>query len=173
MSTSLDEMLLLGQPKQSAQNVVRYVGEDDTRFSVLMDLLFGKDNRLVQRAAHAISHCIDANPALIQPYITKLIDNLGNDPDVAVRRNTLRILQSQQIPESHQGTLYEICFKYLTSSSEPIAVKAFSMTVLSNLADLYPDLKNELIPIIKDLISTGSAGIKSRGRKVLKALGQT
>lgn len=42
----------------------------------------------------------------------------------------------------------DICFNYIASPTEAVAIKAFSLTVLSNLAAIYP----EILPEIKLLI---------------------
>jgi hypothetical protein len=51
-------------------------------------------------------------------------------------------------------------------------VKVFGMTVLANLCEKLPELKNELRIIIEDQMPYGSAGFKSRGSKILKKLQQ-
>lgn len=155
-----------GQPMQ----IARYIGNDPSLFAELMDVFFGIDKRSTQNAAHIMSYCVDAFNELVAPYLPQLIENLTKNPNTAIKRNTVRILQNQIIPKDHQGLLYDTCFGYLTSAKEPIAVKAFSMTVLANLSKIYPELSNELIPIIEELVAHGSAGIKSRGKKVLVQL---
>ena len=82
----------------------------------------------------------------------------------------MRALQYVDIPEKYQGKILDVCFRLLKSSDEPIAVKAFSMTVIFNLSKKYPDIIPELRATIKALMPNGSAGIKSRGNKVLKAI---
>ena len=42
----------------------------------------------------------------------------------------------------------DICFRYVESPNEAVAIKAFSLTVLYNLSKLYP----EIIPEVKTLI---------------------
>ena len=44
------------------------------------------------------------------------------------------------------------------------------MTVLYNLSVNIPEIKNELKLLIEDLLPYGTAGIKSRGRKILAKL---
>ena len=88
----------------------------------------------------------------------------------AVPRNILRILQFVDIPRPLQGIVTNICFDFLISKEIPVAIKAFSMTVLANIAQKEPDLKNEIISTIQIMLPYGSAGIQSRGRKVLKQL---
>lgn len=63
-----------------------------------------------------------------------------------------------------------ICFAYLESPAEALAIKVFSMTVLGNLAKLYPEIIPELKLLIEDQLPYQTAGFKSRGKKVLKVL---
>ena len=58
----------------------------------------------------------------------------------------------------------------LNSPNEPIAVKAFSMTVIFNLSKKYPDIVPELKASIEYLMPNASAGIKSRSNKILRAI---
>jgi hypothetical protein len=54
---------------------------------------------------------------------------------------------------------------------EPIAIKAFAMTVARRICEKYPELITELIPIIELLVEQKiSAGLNSRGGKELQLL---
>eukprot|EP01031_Cornospumella_fuschlensis_P001081 gene1081-1357_t len=64
-------------------------------------------------------------------------DNLHD----AIKRNTIRVLQTVEIPEELHGIAADICFQYLSNHEEAVAIKAFSMTVLFNLSKHYPELK--------------------------------
>ena len=64
----------------------------------------------------------------------------------------------------------DICFKFLESPTEALAVKVFSMGVLGNLATIYPEIKTELKLIIEEQLPNQTAGFKSRAKKVLKQL---
>ncbi len=90
----------------------------------------------------------------------------------AVKRNVIRILQFIAIPEKLLGVVTSVCFEYLASPNEPIAVRVFCMTVLANIAQKEPDLKNELRLTIQRQLSHGSTGFCSRARKVLDSLEQ-
>ena len=94
------------------------------------------------------------------------------EPDVhaAVKRNVIRIFQDVDIPRKLAGKIATVCFEMLGSAKEPIAVKVFSMTVLANIARQEPDLKHEICILIDQQMPTGSAGFRSRGRKILKQL---
>ena len=168
----IKEQLFKEQSKVRVMKIRDYIGNDSRKFSELMDLFFSNDDwRLNQKAAWVLGHCMDQHPNMIVPYIPKLIQNLSNKVPDAVKRNTVRCLQDVDIPEDYLGEVAEICFNYLNSSEEPVAVKVFSMTVLANICLKFPELKNELIPTIEQQLPYSSAGFKSRAKKVFKQLG--
>ncbi|QSE97658.1 hypothetical protein [Fulvivirga lutea] len=162
--------LLKEHSKEQAEYIAAFIGTDKNRFKDLMSLFLGDDYRTSQRAAWAVSKCHDKNPELIAPYLKHMLQNLEKAHHDAVKRNTLRILQDIEIPESLWGKTADVCFKVMQSSAEPIAVKVFGMTVLANICQKVPELKNELRLIIEDQLPYGSAGFKSRAKKVLKDL---
>ena len=121
--------ILREHSKQQALKIANYIGDDQHRFSELMTLFLESEYRVTQRAAWIVSHCCDNHPRLLDPYLAKIICNLEGDIPVAVKRNTVRILQSVDLPEELMGSLADHCFQYLSGTKEPIAVKVFSMTI--------------------------------------------
>ena len=166
----LEQEILKEQSKPQALKIAHYIANKQERFDALMQIFFHGSNLLTQRAAWILSHCVDHHPNLLKPYIPALIDNLETDPPVAVKRNTVRVLQNMEIPEEKMGILAEHCFHFVNSAQEAIAVKVFSMTILANIAKKFPELKQELILTIENQLPYGSAGFRSRGSKILKAL---
>lgn len=159
--------------KEDIAVLVHYIGRDTHRFSDLMDLFFSDNKRLAQRAAWAVSHCVNKEPGLVQPYLTKMVDNLYVTEATAIKRNTVRILQLINIPEPLWGKVIDKCFEYLSSAKETIAVKAFSMTVAYRISEDVPEIKQELKLLIEDMMLYASPGIRSRGNKILKVLNST
>jgi hypothetical protein len=62
----------------------------------------------------------------------------------------------------------DLCFGYIASPDEAIAVKAFSLTVLQNFSRRYPEIKNELKVIIEERWDYETAAFRSRAKKILK-----
>lgn len=135
-----------------------------------MQLFFSQDYRTCQRASWIVAHCADQNLDLIAPYLDKMVKNLANDINDATKRNTVRILQMVDIPKKLLEDCLNYCFSYLESGIEPIAIKVFSMTVLYNISNNIPEIKNELKILIEDQLPFSSAGFKSRGLKILQKL---
>jgi len=165
----LKKVLLQEHSKAQTNKVVAYIGDDPEKFKQLMKLFFDETYRVTQRAAWPMSICVEKNPALIKPYLSKMIDKLA-DQTVAVKRNSVRALQFLDIPSRLQGKAVNTCFELLNSPSEAIAVKVFAMTVLANICEKQPDLANELRLSIENQMPLGSAGFKSRGKKILARL---
>lgn len=159
-----------GQSKKTVLEITNYIGNDPKRFKVLMDLFFDKDLRISQRASWPVSFCVDAHPDLIYPYVKDMIENLNNPLHNAVKRNTVRIMGEIDLSEEVIGQAADICFRFLDDPKEAIAVRVFSMTVCFNITKKEPELANELKLIIEDHYPHGSAGFKSRGKKILKEL---
>ncbi len=159
--------------EHSKQNVLRaaaYIGGDREKFDELMQIFFSDEKKMINRAAWVMSHTVDKYPHLIVPYIGEFIPMLKSHKLVAVRRNIARVLQYVNIPEEYQGELVNVCFDILLNPKDALAVQAFSMTILYNITLEQPELKDELILVIEDMLPNGSPGIKSRGKKTIKAL---
>ena len=150
--------------------IVHYIGTDPERFKELMILFFGKDNRLSQRASWAVGFCGLAHPELIYPHLKQMVANLDNPVHNAIKRNTVRILAELDIPDDLLGEIADVCFRLLDDPKEAIAIRVFSMSVCFNITKREPELANELKLIIEDHYPHGSAGFKSRARKILKDL---
>lgn len=168
---NIKEELLKEHSKVQVIRLSTYIGDDPSRFKILMDIFFNSEYRITQRASWVVSYCVQNHPKLIRPYLKKMILHLAK-PGLhdAVKRNIVRILQFVDIPRSLWGHVVTNCFQLLNSASEPIAVKVFSMTVLFNIAKHEPDLQSELKMMIEDQMPYASAGFISRGKKILSAL---
>jgi hypothetical protein len=168
----LETEILNEHSKRQAVRIARWIGDDRTRFRELMQLFLHGEYRVTQRSAWIVNICAERNPTLIRPYIKKMIARMQElEVHDAVRRNVVRILQFIDIPPDLLGTVATVCFEYLYSPKAPIAVKAFSMTVLANIAKKEPDLKREIRLAIEYQLPHSSVGTCARARHVLKSLG--
>ena len=157
--------------KEQALKISQYACSTPERFKELMQCFLSNEYRLAQRAAWSVSWAVQKKPKLIQPYIKDLVAQLPRkDVHNAVIRNSVRILQQIEIPESLHGELMNSCFTFIESKSTPGAIKAFSLTTLFNLSKFYPEIKNELKLIIEGRWNHETAAFKSRGRKILKQI---
>jgi hypothetical protein len=167
---SLTKLLLAGHSRSQTNKIIKYIGLDPERFKELVKLFLSSEYKIAQRASWPIGICGEEHPELIKPYLAKLIDNLDKPIHDAVKRNTIRIFQFIEIPERLMGKLATKCFEYLSTPSEPIAVRVFAMTVLLNITKKQPELKNELKILIEDQLPYATAAFISRAKKTMKEL---
>jgi len=166
---SIRELLEKEHSKSQCDRVVQYIGSSQTRFAELMRLFFSGEYRITQRAAWPLSYCVKTHPEWIQPYFKELLDNLDRtDLHASVARNTLRLLQFVDIPSSFQGRVMHTAFSLIEAARTPIAIKAFSLTILGRLSAQYPDIQGELTLLIEQQWEQATPAFRSRARKILK-----
>lgn len=167
----IEKSLAKEHSKSQTLQIVDYVGVNKERFKRLVNIYLSGPYRITQIAAWPLSYCVQRHPQLIDPHLKKILDFLDKpDTHVAVRRNTVRLLQFIAIPKRYHGKVMNLCFEFLTNKKETVAVKVFSMTVLGNLAKDSPEIKQELKIAIEDQLPFGTPGFVSRARKVLGML---
>ncbi len=163
--------ILQEHSKKQALLIANYISSNQERFDQLMHLFLTDEYRVVQRAAYAVSHCADRHIEMVYPHLPAMVEYLKDrSTHIATRRNIVRILSQIDVPEPLMGNVATLCFDFLIDPKEAVAVKIYSMEVLYQLTLKEPDLQNELILVIEENMIHGSAGIRSRGRKVLKRL---
>ena len=168
---NLEFEILKEHSKHQAMKIADWIGGDPKKFAELMGLFLTAEYRVVQRSAWIVSHCAEKHPALIKPWLSKMVKRAGEkNVHDAVKRNVVRVLQFIEIPRSLQGRVANLCFTFLDDPKEPIAVKAFSMTVLAEIAKCEPDLRHEISLVIEQMLPYGSPGIQARARKILNLL---
>lgn len=169
---NLREEILQEHSKENSLRIAGWIGHHASRMKQLTELFLHDEYRVVQRAAWIMSIVAEKQPQLLTPHLHAMVNRMGDEGiPVAVKRNVVRVLQHLEIPEDLQGPVMDYCFRFLEDQQETVAVKAFSMTILARLAKLYPDIKQEIVLLIEDLLREGATpGIVSRGKRTLKEL---
>jgi len=168
---NLRETILAEHSKANCNKIVKWVGHSQKRFDELFYLFLESEYRINQRAAWPLSYCVIDHPELISRHFSRLVKNL-HKPGIhdSIKRNTVRLLQHIDIPKRFHGALMDLCFNYISSPHEAVAVKAFSLSVLQNLSANYPEIKNEIKLIIEERWPHETAAFRSRAKKFLQTL---
>ena len=166
---NLREELLKEHSKAQCNKIVQWVGNSEKRFEELFNLFLTDVYRVTQRAAWPVSYCVIAHPPFIKNNFGKLVKNLRK-PNLhdSIKRNSIRLLKNIDIPEKYHGEIMDICFGYLASPKEAVAIKVFSLIVLGNLAKKYPEIIPEIKVLIEEQMSHQSIGFRGRANKLLK-----
>jgi hypothetical protein len=162
--------LLKEHSKHRAINIATYACLTKEHFKQVIDCFLDSEYRCAASCMEC-NHSCKARPEMIKLYIPILVAQLTNgEAHTAVIRNAVRILQEIEIPEALHGKVMDACFKFIESPTTPVAIKAFSLTTLSNLAKIYPEIQPELKLIIEERIDNETAAFKNRGKKILSVL---
>jgi len=167
----LAERIMSDYSKAHALEVAHYACSSKKHFKELMQCFMSNEYRLAQRAAWSVCWAAKQRPDMVAPYIGDLVTVLQRkDVHAAVIRNAVRVLEDMDIPEKYHGEVMNTCFAFIEKPETPIAVKAFSLTVLYRLTNIYPEIGHELQLIIQENWENETPAFRSRGRKILAAL---
>lgn len=165
------EAIHQAKSKTRLKVIAEQVNNNPILFKQLITAFFNGSYRVTNKAMWPLGWCVEQNPELLNPYYKEIISLLSQTTTpVDLRRSLLRTLQFAKVPKVHQGRIIDITLKALSSPTEPIAIRVFSMTVLCNLVEEIPELKNELIPLLEQNMPYASPGFRSRAKRVLKQL---
>lgn len=165
----LTEALISGYSKAGSMAIAEWVGTDPARFTQLWTLIKEGEAPIPARAAWSMSHCFDLNPEVVQTFIPDMVDYLYVVEDDSVKRNIVRTLSQAPLDAiERDGELYDLCLGWMRSDKTAVAVRVWSMDIAARIAEPYPELREEVRYHIETILPHGSAGFRSRGKKILK-----
>ena len=167
--------------KTKVLELSRILREQQFALKDLIDLTFYADMDIAFRAAWILENLLLKNPLLFIDDLDYLISRVKSVKHASCQRHYTKILMHLTAPKvkreisDKMNTLdlepvVEQCFDWMIDPKIKIAVKVFSSEVLFHLCDRYNWVKDELAEQIQFLMKTGSPGIISRGKKILKEL---
>ena len=127
-------------------------------------------NPAAWKAVWVMDKINDTRPDLILPYLKPMLEIVEHLKQSGQKRHMLKLLSMHPLPAEPSGGFIDYCFNILQSRTEPVAGRVHAMQLLFNITKLIPEFKNELRIVIEDAIFEGTAGIRSRGSKLLKTL---
>jgi hypothetical protein len=138
----------------------------------VMECAFNGNDKERKRACWILHHVSDRRPEVFYVKEKMMIDQLERTETQAEIRFILRYYSKYRLPrhQEREGLLTDYCFKVLMTPHDSVAPRVYSMSVLHKLAMRYPELAHELEASIRWALENGSAGMISRGNKVLQDL---
>jgi hypothetical protein len=150
--------------------IVRELGDSERNFTTLLELALFEKDPMAWRAAWVLDGCDERHPELSTAFLSRIIRHLPETESMGTLRSMLRLLSRHEILEADQGALIDLCFGTMVSERFPVAVKVYAMQIIYNHVLIYPELKEELVSVIRDQSENNSAGFKARGTLILKQL---
>ena len=145
--------------------------EHPETMDILLSVAMDDSQAINWRAMYLFELIHNQYPQLVIPYLPALSEFLYTTKNSSKKRHLLKLISFHEIPEKNMALLLNFCIQEFTNAAEPVAVRVHAMQILFNIAQKEPEFAGELIDLIENEIEFhGSAGISSRGLKLLKRL---
>jgi hypothetical protein len=167
---SLEELLMLESSRRNTDLVADLILKKPELFDQLFCIFMQDEGPVSWKAAWVMDVASEKQPRLLKPYIGKIVSHLEKCSQDSTKRESLRMLARSPLPEEQLGLLITLCFDWLTSSKESVAVKMFSMEILYRISQQEPEMKKELADSIEWRMQEETPGFRAHGKKLLKQL---
>lgn len=148
----------------------RIIVEQDLDLRELSGLLM-EDNKVATRFLWLLSDVGNLQPrklAEILPYLFEIRSKVGVDMTHAFARYWYFF----GIPPENEGEAVDLLFDWLLSPKTGVSVKVYAMGDLVQLAEKYPDLKEEVKLAIETMLGNSTNAFDKCAKKNLKRLGE-
>lgn len=167
------EIRTLIQSWENMALMVRYIADYPEHLDIIMNKALDDSQPENWRAAWMVDKIHEKHPELVLPYLSAINSFVLTTKNSGKKRHFLKLISQYPLPEVNIALLLDFCINTFTNASEDVAVRVHAMQILYNIAEKEPDFSGELIELIEhEMEYHGSAGITSRGRKLLNRLHQ-
>lgn len=140
-------------------------------FPRLMEIALTGSDRISWRASWAADKINEMIPGIAANWIEKMVEALHHLVHHGKKRQFLKLISLYPIPEKSESFLFKYCLDKMTSLTEDISVRVYSMQILYNISEIEPGLKEELLQILEqEMEYRPTPGILTRGKKLVKRL---
>jgi len=170
MMTDILEKLKGGDRRSigRANEVVDDVLRDPTLFGAVFSGMLSDDPIVRMRAADAAEKITAQHPEYLEPHKAVLIDRVAGSDQQEIRWHVAQMLPRLALSEEERRRVVEILFGYLEDKSRIVQVN--TMQALVDLAEDDEGLRPSVLEAVSVLTETGSAAVRSRGRRLLEQL---
>jgi hypothetical protein len=167
---SLEALLFVENSRRNTDLIANLILQKPELFDDLIRIYLKDQEPISRRAAWVADVVSEKYPDLLYPYVEDIVKGLKSFTHDGMKRESLKMITHSVLPKQHLGQLINICFDWLTSGKESIAVKMFSMEILYQISQQEKELKQELADSIEWRMQEEAPGFQSHGRKLLKQL---
>ena len=152
--TITEDLFVRRLNKQQVLDLAHSLCNDPNNYVELIKLFTHPNPKVSMQAAWVHIHCADIDKMGMQLCVNELakVLNHTNLTDSVIRCVLRTLYKRVKIPEDLHSKLIDKCIAYITDESQSIAVKAFSVHLLTKLVKSYPELKREISLIVNPLL---------------------
>ncbi|MDD2635145.1 MAG: hypothetical protein PHW82_06555 [Bacteroidales bacterium] len=128
------------------------------------------ENKFAWRASWVISHFACKHPEKVQKFADILINNLNNISKDGHIRETLKTIYKLKLNENQISTVFDFCMRILEDNKRQASVRMIAFNFVLRVAEIYPELQNEISIIVENIKDYLSPGIRNSFIKRLNKL---
>lgn len=149
--------------REMIDEAVAWIAEEPVRKSLLWDFIWANNGPTARRAVWTLDVYHELYKGQFSPDIQALIPVLLKPCHPAMLRHLVKLLSLYtDIPEAHQGRIFDICLTWIADPKMPVAVKVHAIELAGKIALPYPALLREVETVTEAQFADGTAGLKSR-----------
>ena len=152
-----------------ADEVVLDILRSPSLFGEVFGGMLNDDPLIRMRSADALEKISSKHPEYLQPFKTRLINEVTKIKQQEVRWHVAQMFSRLEIDDRERDRIIKILLSYFDTSESKI-VKTFSMQTLADFAERDEAIRPQIIKILKNLAKTGSPAMKNRGIKLVNKL---
>ena len=162
------DLLNLERSKKHIAQIVNRVHTSAVSVDALMEIFLGDHPRNAELSAWVVGDLGQKHPEMFIKWLPQLIEVLNSENvHGSLKRNALRILEKTNIPDEFLDAATDVCFRLLADPFEEVAIRAFSMGVLSQSCERVPELWPELQLILEENMPHATPAFVSRAKKLM------
>lgn len=173
MAERFAEMLRVGGSSNSlgrAGEVVEAVLAEPSRLAELFDCLFLEDAWQRMRAADALEKVCRGEPALLVPYLPRLLDEVAAIDQASVQWHLAQLLGELPLTPSQTGRAIAVLTRNLRRDDVDWIVASHSMETLAGFARDGRMPREELLPLLRRQQGHRSRAVVRRATRLLDSL---
>lgn len=143
-------------------------------FNEVYHFIKSNDNRLGNKVAWTLTKALSSeNNQWLINYYDDILIWLPNCKTQGIHRSMMKIISENKIlPSKNESGWIDLCYHFLQGAEVAVAVKVFSMELLSKFCLKYPDLINEFLLVIDEGCAIYSKAYTARAKKIYKKFGK-
>lgn len=161
------KLLLKGNSRSYTDFIADIVSRKPELISELWEIYLSMEEPVSRRAAWAIDTASEEKQEWVIPFLPTLVSKLKVFNHDGLKRHGMRMISRVPFAENTEGPLMDICFKWLLSPLESVAVKMYCMIILYRISEKEPDILQELYDTIEFQLADGTPGFRSIGKKMM------
>ncbi len=146
----VQELILYHYKSRDFISKHRYFIENPELLNELIEVATGNLNYpLPEYASWWLFHIARTNAIVLNPFHQQLIDCVLKNENGTVLRNSLGVLNEFPLIEYKEGLLLDRLIHLLVAENYKVATQVYSLYLLAYFTKKYPEIKQEVLEIIK------------------------